>query len=79
MHLDLACTFTVAENAYRSRNQRLGDHNMHHVHRCWKESMAVALKHFRGQEWVCNMIGNIQYKVFAHCILHTVNTRSEIG
>ena len=60
------CDFTMAMNTYRGRNQRVQGHDLRCVRRCWDENhMASALDHFRGQQWVRNMIGNILHKIFA--------------
>ena len=60
------CDFNMAMNAYRTRNRRLQARDMRLVRRCWGENnMDEALHYFRRQQWVRNMIGNIQHKICA--------------
>ena len=60
------CDFNMAMNAYRTRNRRLEGWDVRLVRRCWGENnMDEALHYFRRQQWVRNMIGNIQHKIFA--------------
>ena len=56
----------MAMNAYRTRNRRLEGWDVRLVRRCWGENnMDEALHYFRRQQWVRNMIGNIQHKICA--------------
>ena len=61
------CNFKAAMNAYRTRNRRLVARDVRLVKDCWRENgFDEALHYFRGQQWVRDMIGNVQHKIFAH-------------